>query len=626
MLSPDELVNDAPPQTDAALDRRANQFRSELESIARRAKSASACRESILDIAVRSPYFLGAAWSLSDGREASLESTQLAGTVFERPDIQNWLKTEICNAHGEAGELTIRSTMVRNLFAVHIPVDYQSQDGSRGVPQFILTLLTTESGNRIDPAKILAAHCAMNTWRNWVVNEQRRTAQRHFEVTSRLLELEMRIARETTVDRACQVAVESLLEHANCRMIAIGLTGRRSICSLKAISGTASFDRKSSTVSHIESALNESLIRNQITSYPAAHQSEGFQTVAHKRAAESLGVDSIVSIPLEDGSGNNIGAILFGGSGSELIARDRHNELRACSIPVGSAISSVHRYEGGTFKRFTRRFANSISTSRGIVLGCLFLLASAVLAMPVTYRVPCQCRIEPVQRFYCLAPYEGLVEQTHFESGDQVQQGDLLARMDGREIAWELAGVTADQARALKELDVSLSEQQTAKAIQAELEGQRLEARAQLLQHRRQHMEIRSPATGIILGDSMDKRSNYPVKKGQLLYEVAPLETLRIEVAVPSEELANIQVGQDVEIRINGIGDTPLRGIVHKVRPQSETHHGKNVFVAEVDVANPDGLFKPGMEGTARISAGRHPLIWNYGHRFAERFMISLWW
>src|SRR5581483_4853647 len=84
-------------------------------------------------------------------------------------------------------------------------------------------------------------------------------------------------------------------------------------------------------------------------------------------------------------------------------------------------------------------------------------IASLVLAVPLEYRISCSFTLEPVSRRFVAAPFEGIFEKSLVKPGDMVQRGQLLARMDGREVRWELAGLDADRSRADKSRDSNLA-------------------------------------------------------------------------------------------------------------------------------------------------------------------------
>ena len=52
----------------------------------------------------------------------------------------------------------------------------------------------------------------------------------------------------------------------------------------------------------------------------------------------------------------------------------------------------------------------------------------------------------------------------------------------------------------------------------------------------------------------------------------------------------------------------------------------KNVFIARMELANPDLLYRPGMRGRARIKSDRHPLIWNFLHKPYHALRHALGW
>ena len=78
----------------------------------------------------------------------------------------------------------------------------------------------------------------------------------------------------------------------------------------------------------------------------------------------------------------------------------------------------------------------------------------ALMFLPITYRVRCNCLAEPVSRRFAVAPFDGQIRLGHAEAGDFVKAGDLLAEMDGRTISWELAGVTAELKQSIRTREI----------------------------------------------------------------------------------------------------------------------------------------------------------------------------
>ena len=142
--------------------------------------------------------------------------------------------------------------------------------------------------------------------------------------------------------------------------------------------------------------------------------------------------------------------------------------------------------------------------------------------------------------------------------------------MDGREILWELAGVNAEMQRAETKRDAHVASHETPQAVMAELETRTLTNRKELLEFRESNLQMISPIDGIVLAGSLDRRENYPVTKGQVLYEIAPLDQLRVEVGIPADEVMHVSVGDPVNLYFEGAGAETISGTIKKIRPRSE--------------------------------------------------------
>lgn len=85
-------------------------------------------------------------------------------------------------------------------------------------------------------------------------------------------------------------------------------------------------------------------------------------------------------------------------------------------------------------------------------------VVAAVLLIPMDYRVQCDLELQPVSRRFVAAPFAAPLEECFVEPGDIVAENEILARLDGRELKWELAGIRADLGKARKEYNTHLSE------------------------------------------------------------------------------------------------------------------------------------------------------------------------
>ncbi|MBL8828338.1 MAG: efflux RND transporter periplasmic adaptor subunit, partial [Planctomycetaceae bacterium] len=154
------------------------------------------------------------------------------------------------------------------------------------------------------------------------------------------------------------------------------------------------------------------------------------------------------------------------------------------------------------------------------------LLGSVIVALaaPWPYTIKAQVTLEPVEHRFVCAPFEGVFEQSLAQPGDQVEPGQVLGRMDGRELRTKLAALDAELARVTRSRDSNQATNKLAAAQIDRLEMERLTQERDLIERRMQQLEIRAPIGGVIVSGDLRRHAGATVNVGHTLYEVAPLE------------------------------------------------------------------------------------------------------
>ena len=439
-----------------------------------------------------------------------------------------------------------------------------------------------------------------------------------------VLELVGKVQTTRSTREACYKIANELKEHFRCDYVAIGLSGESSHgCKLMAVSATAEFDSESKSTLLFRSAFDEATMRSGYTVYPPRTPDQRNAALGHKKLASHLRVDSVITVPLRDSSQKILGALTFAGNRQLDGNIATRNLIAALDEPIGLSVDLVRFAEGGVIRRLGRKLFSG-KTNLLWATWAVVLIAVIAMFVPVSYRIHCTCTAEPVVRRVCVAPYEGLLESTFVQPGDLVTKDQLLARMDAREIRFQRAGVEAEKTRAIKTRNTHQANREIPDALLADLERARLEQESQLLKYREQNFEIVSPVAGIVLTGSLDRRENYPVTIGQALFEVGPLDPLRIELAIPADEIMHVEVGQKVLIRFDGFGTKSVEGRIDRIRPSTVIRDDRNVFIAEAILQNPEGVVRPGMNGHARVFGAKHRLGWTIFHRPWEKIVTAI--
>lgn len=365
--------------------------------------------------------------------------------------------------------------------------------------------------------------------------------------------------------------------------------------------------------------------RGTLTRWPAGSTSERHSLLAVEQLAKQLAVNELVAIRLfhdSDSGGETFhGAILV--SEPSMSSTDRF--LRVLADPIGSALSRIAHCQPNRVERALRSLTQfARGHQRNLILLGL-MLVWLMLMLPMRYHVSASLELQPQMRRFIAVPFDGPLQSSSVRPGDLVEAGGLLAVINPREIEYELAGSLAQWNQAEQERKTLMAKHDFAGSKLAELEAERLRLKTELLQHQRDHLEVCSPIAGIVVSGDLSQSEGMPMTRGETLFEIAPLGNLLVEIAIPEVDIAEVRTGMTVNYFLHSFPSRKIQGVIQRIQPRAELHNQDNVFMAEVTLRDPEGLYRPGMQGRASIVCDRHPLAWNLFHHayFAARQWIG---
>lgn len=361
-------------------------------------------------------------------------------------------------------------------------------------------------------------------------------------------------------------------------------------------------------------AAEEIAARGGIAMLPCKDQANRHALLATRKYAESISAQSLLATPLTDNQGKPLGAIIAIDPDANKI--DAATRLLDVISPIMSKkFRHFQLMQPRRWERIIRSLTDPATRNRRRMAWGLASLLTAVMLIPVRYNVPAVCELQPVHRRFVAAPFDGPLEEVFVRPGDVVQQGDTLARINPREIEYQLAGLRADLKRAEQEKKGLVVEHDFAGSKIAGLEAQRIQLDTDLLQYQRDNLEIRSPLAGVVVAGDLETSEGTPLTKGETLFEIAPLGEMIVEVAIGEDDLAYVRTGMEVEFYLHALPGRSLRGTLKHIHPQAELRDHDNVFIGEVHAQDTEGMLRPGMRGRSWVRSDRHPLGWNLFHK-----------
>jgi RND family efflux transporter MFP subunit len=211
----------------------------------------------------------------------------------------------------------------------------------------------------------------------------------------------------------------------------------------------------------------------------------------------------------------------------------------------------------------------------------------------------------------------GSMLEVHVEEGQTVMRGALLGRIETRTLDDARQSASSAVRNAENQLAVARREvERTEKLVNAgaiaardldltksqvsAVEAQLADAKARLASAERQLGDavIRAPIGGIVSKKSVNVGD--VVSPGTELFTVIDPSSMKLEAAVPSEDLSQLRIGAAVEFSVRGYDQT-FAGRIERIAPQADaTTRQVPIFVA---IPNVGGRLVAGLFAEGRVVA-----------------------
>ncbi len=445
------------------------------------------------------------------------------------------------------------------------------------------------------------------------------------QASAALLELVGQVSLAEDLPTAGMTLVSGLQQHLGVDRVALGVVGRGSRkCKLLAISGMSEFDRNSPLARALQSAIEETAWSESPRAWSPAATLDNCTTLATalSQLAAVVGTRGLSGQRLQTADGTLVGVWLMWGDPRVTQASQSLDFAHAASSPLAAALDAAGRAARVAWLRPIRRRLASYSLRVTLCLGVAAVCG--ILALPWQYKIGCEAELQPVTRRFVQAPFAGLFEKSLVKPGDFVHRNQVLGRLDGRELRIEAASLEADANRAARSREANMAVNKTAAAQMDKLEMDRLEMKRQLLACRASQLDITSPLDGLVIAGDLEKSQGAPLSVGQSLYEIAPLDRMVLEVAIPVEEISHVRNGCEVTISLDAYPGQSWTATLLRVQPRAEVREADNVFIGEVELDNAAGQLRPGLKGRVKLLSDSRALGWIALHKPWNRLMAWL--
>lgn len=412
----------------------------------------------------------------------------------------------------------------------------------------------------------------------------------HFRLEA-LQERDARLARVTAAAELMATALQDpgfgpsaidvineLSTRLTCDRVSLGVEHAGGV-EVKAISHTATFDKKSDLVRLIGQAMEEVIDLGVALVVPQA-EDEDLAALAHAKAARELGSGAICSVPLID-DGQVFGVITLERTALQPFSAEEIELCKTLGLMLGPVFALKLRNERGPIARAREAGRHAVAAVFGPRHpGVKLIAAVAVLVLlffslfVADHRVTARTVVEGEVQRAVVAPFEGFIAESLVRAGDSVTQGQVMAQLDEKDLRLEQTRWRSEREQADRKFRAALAEQDRASMAVLAAQVNQSEAQLQLVDER---------------------------------------------------DISFVKLGQPGDLVLSGLPGEVVEFSVKQITPVSTPRDGRNYFRTEAQLANSSTRLRPGMEGVGKVLVGRARLIWIWTHSLTDWVRLTVW-
>lgn len=424
--------------------------------------------------------------------------------------------------------------------------------------------------------------------------------------------------------------VTNLATRLACDRVSLGIVQRGRL-HVQALSHNARFNQKTDLVQAIESAMEEAL--DQQASIVLPHPTGGVTriTQAHEELARRYRAGAICSIPLWS-HGQIIGVMTFERGTDEPFDTDIVELCEAVSGLAGPVIDLKRRDDQWLITKAVDAGRSQLGRVFGaghIALKLTLVAGAALLAFLIIatgdFRVSAKAVLEGAVQRAAVTPFDGYLETAPVRAGDHVQDGQVLATLQNHDLRLERLKWLSQHEELTKEYRQSMAGRDAAKVQILTAQIGQAEAQLKLATEKLSRTNVTAPFSGVVVTGDLSQKLGSPVKQGDVLFEIAPLDTYRIVLQVDERDITSMVVGQSGYLRLASVPDEVFGFKVVNVTPVATAKEGRNYFRVEARFTEPPTHLRPAMEGVGKIEVDRRRLVWIWTHEALDWLRLKLW-
>lgn len=454
--------------------------------------------------------------------------------------------------------------------------------------------------------------------------------RRNFRTVGHALHTLVAAASEQEFHAACQASVTDLATRFDCDRVSIGFRRfRRS--RVQAISHTAEFTRRMTLIRLLGQTMDEAVDQRSVTLHPQPDDEPPLATGAAQALAREHGAVNVLTVPLY-AMDRFVGAVVFERPSHAPFTGEEVETLEAAVTTLAPILEEKRQNDRWLITKVFAAGGRQVSRLLGpgrvmrklIVIAALAALAFFALATSM-FTVDADASVEGRVLRAAVAPFDGFIADAPVRAGARVAEGDILVRLDDRDLALERLRRTTELQRRQLEYEQAIAARDRAEAAIVQTQIDQSRAQIELLDAQIERAAIRAPFDGLVVAGDLSQSLGAAVGRGQVLFEVSPLDAYRIAIEVDERRIADVEPGQTGSLRVTALPEETFPIRIESISPVAEYGEGATTFRVEAEVTGDTGRLRPGMEGAAKIEVAERLLIDNWTLAARDWLRLALW-
>jgi multidrug resistance efflux pump len=471
----------------------------------------------------------------------------------------------------------------------------------------------------------------MAWFENWLLRRGPQAETANPGLLADALDLTAVALQEDAFQAAATAFATELATRLNCDRVSIGFVKRKRV-RVAALSHSAQFGEKMNLLHAISVAMDESVDQRETILYPPENEDCDFIIYAHRELAKRQSDGAILTVPFQDTRGSVFGAITLERSINKPFTRESVQLCESVAALVGPALKSKLENDRWIMSKVAESAWRQVKKVTGAgypgIKLSLLALAAVLLFFLIAegeYRVTANSVIEGSVQRALVAPYAGYIEEAYARAGDVLEEGKLLCRLDDRDLRLERLAWASQREQYQRQQREAMANNDRARMKVLSEQINQVEAQIALLDERIDRARIAAPFTGVVVSGDLSQALGTPVERGEILFEMAPLESYRVILNVDEEDIDHVQVNQEGRLVLTALPEQSFPILVERITPVSTSQDGKTTFRVEATLTQNSPQLRPGMEGVGKIDIEKRKLIWIWTHDLINWLRLRFW-